>query len=168
MVTELYEYPHQCRSGEGDAARRDRRVAEGDGRPDAAPDPARDAERREMRDGPPGGDGMQPSERLEAPGDPPEGGPGRLPARGLERLLPHRRPGRLRDLWHRLRLAPAPARGPTGGPGAGPGGVPVEGTRKGKMNADILWFAAFLVLWVVLQQFVLPRLGVPQSGSPRP
>jgi hypothetical protein len=29
------------------------------------------------------------------------------------------------------------------------------------MNADILWFAAFLVLWVVLQQFVLPRLGVP-------
>jgi hypothetical protein len=29
------------------------------------------------------------------------------------------------------------------------------------MNADILWFGAFLVLWVLLQQFVLPRLGVP-------
>jgi hypothetical protein len=29
------------------------------------------------------------------------------------------------------------------------------------MNADILWFGAFLVLWVLLQQFILPRLGVP-------
>jgi hypothetical protein len=29
------------------------------------------------------------------------------------------------------------------------------------MNADILWFGAFLIGWIFLQQVVLPRLGVP-------
>lgn len=29
------------------------------------------------------------------------------------------------------------------------------------MSADVLWFGAFLVGWIFLQQVVLPRLGVP-------
>jgi hypothetical protein len=29
------------------------------------------------------------------------------------------------------------------------------------MNGDLVWFFAFLAVWLLLQRVVLPRLGVP-------
>ncbi len=29
------------------------------------------------------------------------------------------------------------------------------------MSPDLLWFGAFLIGWIFLQQVILPRLGVP-------
>jgi hypothetical protein len=30
-----------------------------------------------------------------------------------------------------------------------------------RMNSDLLWAGAFLFVWILLQQIILPRLGVP-------
>jgi hypothetical protein len=33
--------------------------------------------------------------------------------------------------------------------------------KKERLNMELLWIAAFLAVWIILQAWVLPKLGVP-------